>query len=133
MEIDITRFFNEADAFEFSASRMERGENAGAETWNNAKTEASDSPLLTTPEQLDALRAYVKGFGAWSEEEIAAWSDVECNALFIQIISGDIRETGMYAGDDFDWKEYEAGAEKGHWSGNLYRAETGEVFYSLSN
>ena len=92
MEIDITNFFNNAEPFDFSASVAERGENAGRDTWNNAKREGAASPLLTTPEQLDALRSYVKGFGAWDDDEIAAWDDAECNALFIQLISGDMRE-----------------------------------------
>ena len=73
MEIDITRFVTEADPYEFSASIAERGDNAGPETWRNAVAEGESSPLLTTPEQLDALRAYMKGFGAWDDEEIAAW------------------------------------------------------------
>ena len=79
MEIDVTAFFENADPFEFSHSRAEGGANAGPQTWANAKEEAQRSPLLTTPEQLDALRSYV----------IAAWSPIECNALFIQLISGD--------------------------------------------
>ncbi len=116
MEIDITRFFNEADPSEFSASRAERGQNAGPKTWANAKTEAAKSPLLTTPEQLEALRRYVQDFGAWSEEEIAAWDDVECNATFIQLVSGDMREAGA-EGD----------------GGNSYRGDDGRVYYSLSH
>ena len=131
MEINITRFFNEADPSDFSASRAERGEHAGRETWNAAKDEGADSPLLKTEEELAALRSYVKDFGAWDDEEIAAWDAVECNALFIQLVSGDIRETGMFAGDEWDWAEYERGAERGNWSGNLYRADNGDVFYSL--
>ena len=133
MDINITRFFHDADAFEFSASRAERGEHAGRETWSAAKDEGADLPLLKTPDEINALRSYVKAFGAWSDEEIAAWSGVECNALFIQLVSGDIRETGMFAGDSFDWKEYERGAEAGNWNGNLFRADNGDIFYLLSN
>ena len=133
MEINITEFFNGADPSEFSASKMERGEHAGRETWNAAKIEGEDSPLLKTPAEIKALRRYVEEFGAWDDKEIAAWSNIECNALFVQLISGDIRETGMYAGDSWDWEEYERGAEAGHWRGNLFRADDGDVFYSLSN
>jgi hypothetical protein len=131
MDINITRFFHDADAFEFSASQAERGKHAGAETWANAKAEGAESPLLKTEEEIDALRFYVKDFGAWDDEEIAAWDSVECNALFIQLVSGDIRETGMFAGDQWDWAEYERGAERGNWSGNLYRAGDGKIYYSL--
>ena len=79
MEIDITPFFTESDPFDFSASVAERGQNAGPETWLNALEASARAPLLTTPEQIQALRDYVKGFGAWSREEIAAWTPVECS------------------------------------------------------
>ena len=133
MEIDITDFFNESDPSEYSASIAETGlSDIGKRTWRAAKDESARAPLLSTSDEIDALRSYVKDFGAWSEEEIAAWTEIECNALFIQLISGDIRETGMFAGDSFDWEEYERGAERGRWSGNLFKS--GErVFYSLSH
>lgn len=131
MDINITSFFKNADPFEFSGSIAERGKNAGSETWNNAKQEAVREPLLTTLEEIAALRSYVKDFGAWEDEEIAAWTKQECNALFIQLISGDIRESGLDTVEP-DWGEYEEGAEEGHYSGNLYRADDGAIYYSLS-
>lgn len=127
MEIDITSFFENAEPFEFSASIAERGENAGPETWANAKREGADSPLLTTPKQIEALRRYVKNFGAWDAEEIAAWSEVECNALFIQIVSGDIREAGLNNGDP-DWAAYKKDEDGSH---NLYRASDGNIYFSI--
>lgn len=134
MEIDITSFFKSADPFEFSASRAERGQNAGPETWANAKREASESPLLTTPEQLEALRDHMRDFGAWEDEEIAAWDADNCNALFVQLVSGDMREAGLDNDpDDADWEDYHARAEEGQCSGAIYRADDGRVYYSLSN
>jgi hypothetical protein len=140
MEINITRFFQDADAFEFSASVAERGQNAGKETWSNAVREGTDSPLLKTPEELQALRDYVRGFGAWDDEEIAAWSDAECNALFVQLISGDMREMeSLCIGDDgeIDWTRYEELANEGTISGSIYRADigdnVGDIFYYLGS
>ena len=124
MEIDITAFFENADPFEFSHSRA----NAGPQTWANAKEEAQRSPLLTTPEQLDALRSYVREFGAWSEEEIAAWGPIECNALFIQLISGDMRE-GNLDREEPDWDAYEADDSLTH---NIFKAGNDKIYYSLS-
>lgn len=129
MEIDITTFFENADPFEFSHSRAEGGANAGPQTWANAKEEAQRSPLLTTPEQLDALRSYVREFGAWSEEEIAAWGPIECNALFIQLISGDIRE-GNLDREEPDWDAYEADDSLTH---NIFKADNDKIYYSLSH
>ena len=131
MEIDITAFVENADPFDYSHSIAEGGENAGADTWNAAMTEATSSPLLTTPDQLEALREYVKDFGAWSDEEIAAWSDAECNALFIQLISGDLREAHLDGELTEDaWADYERRA------GNIFRVK-GEaeitIYYSLTH
>ena len=112
MEINVTAFVKNEDPFEYSASRAERGENAGRETWGNAKRAPM---LLTEPEHFDALRVYVKGFGSWGEAEIAAWTEQECNAIFVQLISGDMRE-----------------AEAGQIGGHLFRGDDGEVYYSLS-
>lgn len=35
--------------------------------------------------------------------------------------------------EEIEWQEYEIQANKGRISGNLYRSDSGEVFYSLSN
>jgi hypothetical protein len=131
MEINITRFVINADPFDFSASRAERGDNAGRVTWNNAKAEGESSPLLITPEQLEALRDHVRGYGAWDKEEIAAWSDAECNALFIQLISGDMREAGMDECDieDFDWYEYQQGSI----SGRIYKGDDNQIYFYLGD
>jgi len=133
MEIDITRFVTESDPYEFSASQHEMGGSAGEITWNNAKQAGADSPLLETEEQLQALRDHVAGYGAWDSDEIAAWSDSECNALFIQIISGDMRESGMDSCDmaEFDWAEYEKDSNAGEIPGNIFRGDTGLIYYYL--
>jgi len=91
MEIDITRFYNEAAPMDYSASVMEIGDDAGPSTWRAAMEDAPDYNLLDTNDKREAFRRHISGFGAWSAEEIAAWSDTELNALFMQLISGDIR------------------------------------------
>lgn len=134
MEIDITSFFNEADAYNFSASAAEMGDDAGRITWSNAMREASETALLSTDEELDALRAYVKDFGAWEDEEIDGWDADHCNALFIQLISGDMREIERSCmGDDgeVNWTEYERLSEQGTIAGNLYRGTGGRIYYYL--
>lgn len=136
MEIDVTRFFNDADPYDFSASMAERGNNAGPETWANAVREGTDAPLLTTEDELAALRDYAKRFGAWSEDEVAAWSDAECNALFIQFISGDMREIEalcMKDDGEVDWDQYEAMASEGQISSNLFQGIDGHIYYYLGH
>lgn len=135
MEIDISSFFNDADHFEFSASIAKRGQNAGEETWANAKAEATQTPLLTTTEQLDAWRDDMKGFGAWDDEEIDGWSATECNALFIQFVSGDIREIESTCADDngeIDWSKYRRQAESGRIGGRISHCEDGRIYWQLN-
>lgn len=90
MEIDITEFVKNDDPSYYSANVAELGPDAARITWRNAMAESAQGALLSTPEQLDALRQWAKGTGAWDASERAAWSDEECNALFIQLVSGDI-------------------------------------------
>jgi hypothetical protein len=134
MEINVTRFFNGADASQFSASAAELGANAGRLTWRNALIEANCNPILVTPEEIAALRDYVREFGAWEDDKIDGWSNEECNALFFQLISGDIRELESLAmGDDgeVDWQEARLLAEQGCIGGNLYLGDDGCVYFYL--
>jgi hypothetical protein len=132
MEIDITQFFADADPFEFSASRAERGQNAGPETWANALEEAKGAPMLKTEDELAAFRSYVEDFGAWSTEEIVAWSPTECNALFVQMVSGDIREADLDQ-EKPDWIAYETGVAAGRYAGNLFVGDDDHIYYSLAS
>lgn len=128
MELDITEFFTNAAPMDYSASAMEFGQDVGAITWRHACEDSPDYMMLDTDEKRDDFRRYAKGFGAWTEEEIAAWSDIELNALCIQMIAGDIREAGLMAdSDDTDWQEYENG-ENAH---TLWRAADGKIYYSI--
>lgn len=129
MELNITKFFRTAAPSDYSASRMELGDNAGPITWRAAVEAFEEYPLLDTDDKRAAFRAFAAGFGAWSTDEIAAWSDAELNALCVQFVAGDIREAGLDT-DAPDWTEYEADAQRGHHSGRLFTAR-GEVFYTL--
>ena len=127
MEINITQFYNDANPATYSASVAELGDNAGRITWDNAvQRSALGSMLLDTPDKLEAMRAWAKSSGGWNDAEIAAWSDVELNALFIQLVSGDMREKG-----DMSWEEYQALSEAGTVSGALFEGVDGDIYYVL--
>lgn len=133
MEINITRFFTDAAPMDYSASVAEIGNNAGRDTWNAACDDAADyGPMLDTPDKLDAMRAWAKSSGAWDAAEIAAWSDIEVNALFIQFVAGDMREAGLNCQNP-NWTQYEADAEAGHCAGNIFRADDGQVYFYLGD
>ena len=127
MEVNITKFFNEESPRDYSASVAELGNDAGALTWNYANEQAADAPLLTTPEQLENVRAYFEGFGAWEREEIDAWSATELNALLVQDISGNMRD---YCDDvtEWDWEEYQQLSEAGQVGGCIYKGDDGQIY-----
>lgn len=107
MEINISAYYDANPAM-YSGSVAELGDNAGKITWNNAKE--SGYTLLDTADKLEAMRKWALSSGGWNDEEIAAWTDVELNALFIQLVFGDIRE----------------GNED-----SIFTADDGQIYYSL--
>ncbi len=129
MELNITHFFNTAAPMDYSASVAEIGDDAGPATWAAACEDSPANMLLDDDAKRDAFKAHIAGFGAWTDEEIAAWTEVELNALFMQLISGDMREADIGPESTADeWMEYEADDNCGH---EIYRATDGEVYYSL--
>lgn len=120
MELDITHMMDD-DMFELSGSIAERGANAGAETWANSIEYAKAHPLLKDDEEREEARRFFKGFGAWDEEKIAAWSDVELEALVSQYIAGSIRETEGY--DSFE--EYQEANDGGNC---IYKGDDGRWY-----
>lgn len=132
MQINVTRFYNEAAPMDYSASVAEIGANAGPDTWQAAKDDAGDWNMLDTDEKRQAFREWVKPFGAWDDDEIVAWSDVELNALFVQWVAGDIRECLEWDVDDV-WTNYQELAEAGQVPSNLWRDDQGQVFFSLDH
>lgn len=132
MELDITEFFNNAAPMDYSAGVAEIGQGAGAVTWSAACEDAPDYPLLDTEEKREAAREWAAGFGAWGEEEIAAWSDIELTALLIQYISGDIIEFQVLAGGD--WHAWRDLCEAGTCSGRLFGGDMstdGRVYFMI--
>lgn len=122
-EVIITRLIDDVDPAELSGSVAERGQNAGPETWANAKAEATERPLLD-PADHDEVREFFKGFGAWDDDEIAAWSPADLDALVLQYAAGDLRILqDLCPGDGLggiDWAEAEALSDAGTVSGCIY-------------
>ena len=135
MEIEITRFFYEADPWDFSASIAERGANAGPLTWKNSMAEAAEHPLLKD-DQLDTARDYFREFGAWDDDQIDAWSTTEVNAMVTQYIAGNWREMQALCSDDhgeIDWARVEELSSEGSIHGDIYPDAEGRVWFSMSS
>lgn len=125
MELNITRFYNTTCPRDYFASI------AGPDTWRAACDDSHDYMMLDTADKLQAMREHVAGFGAWTDEEIASWTDVELNALLIQMIAGDIRESCL--ADGGSWAMYYEEAEQGIVSGNLFSDDAGQVYYTIED
>ncbi len=136
-ELNITHLFTDESPFvpfDLSNNKATLGDNAGALTWNASKECAAEIVLLDTDEKKEAFRDFVKDSGGWSEDEIAAWNDTELNALLLQWIAGDVRE----AFDDtefneWDWSDYQDRSEAGSVSSRLFKADDGQIYFSISN
>lgn len=142
-ELDITLFVRVEEPAEFSASRVELGNDAAKITWGNAVEHAKNTRLdnaapWITAENRDVFDAWVREFGAWDAKEIAAWSLDECNALLIQYISGDLRELESLCfseTDEFgiDWGKAQKLSEEGAISGNIYKGDDGKVYFYMGS
>ena len=132
MELDITEVFNKivGEPQLYSASQFELGPDAGKITWQAANTFSNDTLLLNTDEKQEAAIGFFAGFGAWSDDELRVMSRQELNALLVQFIAGDIRESVSLQDDPIDWDEYEAECQQGTVAGYLFYSE-GKVYYTL--
>lgn len=110
MEIEITEIINNENIEYVTGSIAQLGNDAASITWNRAKNLASE--IKFTTEQLAAIRDYAGYFGAWTKEEIAAWSDTEVTALMLQFINTEIQEHGP------NFTE-----------GNIFRTEENKYYY----
>ena len=137
MEIDITHFVRTAETHNFSASRAELGDNAGKITWDNAVREAASTQLISETDR-DEFESWVRDFGAWSQDEIKAWSLDECNALLIQYLSGDLRELKSLCysdSDEFgiDWNEAEKLSHAGTIGGRIFKSDDSRVYFYMGS
>lgn len=134
MEINITELFNSICPSDFSASIAEIGYNAGRDTWLASKEEAEDTQPINTQEQQDAFISHMSNIGYSEADEMQSWSSIELNALFIQLVSGDMRE--FLAGfsidaENWDWIQYELEVIQGNCCGNMFQGVDNEIYYYL--
>lgn len=95
--IKISDVFGEIGPELVIACQAELGPNCAKITWDNAMRLAE---TLAVPETFyPEMRDYVRGYGAWSADEIATWSDQELRAFALQEIAAELREM---ARDSYD-------------------------------
>jgi hypothetical protein len=126
MEIDVTHMVEDEDQMPMlSGSIAELGKDAGPRTWKNSVAYGAEHPLLKTDDERDAARHHFRGYGAWSREQIDAWSEDELQGIVCQDVAAAIREREAYDSDE----EFEAACESGRASGRLYRSGNRWFFY----
>lgn len=123
-EIDVSPIWDE-DCALLSGSRFELGDNAGQITWRNCLALAERLPLITD-ENRDDVRDHFRDYGAWDDEEIAAWLDTDLSAMVWQEAASCMREFREYCKEDYD--RYEKACEAGQVSGRL-SLEPGKAWY----
>ncbi len=130
-EIDVTDFLSGHRLKYFSGSITELGNDAGRQTWAECKDKAEDWRPLDSDEKQETFRAFVESSGGWTEDEIAAWSDAELNALCIQWIAGDARECGI-DGEDLsaiNWAKIGQAQENGQAPSSIFRGDDGRIYW----
>lgn len=134
MEININKYFeNELCASDFSASVAALGNNAGQLTWSYAKEEAQDTVLLTTFDQFAAFIDHIESMGFDFSEDYKPMDGKELNALFIQIISGDIRDSEGLSESPINWILYEEESQAGQISSNIFKGTDNNIYYYLGS
>jgi len=130
MELDVTHMVDDSDSMpNLSGSRAELGQDAGKITWNNSVEYGRNKPLLTTDAMRDEARSYFQGFGAWTAEQIAAWSEEELQGVMCQDVAAAVREMEHY-----DTHEaFEQACEEGHCSGSLYLGTNGHWYFYVGS
>jgi hypothetical protein len=106
IELNITRYFadGENDPYYMSNSTSNLGSNAARITWQHSLN-AADGNLLTTDEALQAVRDWLKGFGAWDDAEIAGYSSQELEAFVLQDAASAINEILSILERDYEYDD----------------------------
>lgn len=132
-ELDVSTIVSSIAPRDYSASAAELGQDAGRITWAAACEDARE--LFADNFNRESFDAYFAGFGAWTNEELAAHTDEESAALMLQFIAGDMREADLDGGaepfTDEWWPQYEAASADGMVNGRFFRADDGRVFYYI--
>jgi len=131
--IDVTKFIQTCSMRDFSASVAEIGSNAGAATWQASIEESEEFDFLPTPNLLQEFREWLKPWGGWSDDEIAAMSDQHLRALCLQWIAGDWRECFDCSPDAVDWDDYGTRASEGNCPSSFYRDDAGLIFWDMTH
>ena len=134
MDINITAFFNDCNSHDLSGSVATHGQNVGLTTWLACKDSAEKMapPLLNTQDQYKAFTLHMDSMGFSEAGTMTDWPLVELNALFLQLIAGDINENEHLDSDllECDFVAYEGDEST---SGSIYQGDDGQIYYYIGS
>jgi len=129
MELIVTCMFEDIDLMPtLCGSCAELGPDAGRITWENSKAYSKRHPLLLSRAEIELAREYFSDYGAWTDEQLAALSDEDIQALATQEVAAQIRDFEE-AGN---WEAYHQQIEAGRIQGGLFRFG-GQVYFNMSH
>ena len=129
MKIDITDWIAQTDPSMLSGSVAELGPRAGKITWQNSCDAVSEFNPLPDADALQEFREWLKPWGAWDDDEIAAMSDDHLRALCLQWIAGDWRE--CFEDQEPNWEDYQIRAESGSCPSSFYESD-GRIYWDMT-
>lgn len=94
---NVTAMFRNREPWDCSNNVATLGDQCARLTWQCALEIAAghDRWLMSDlGDACEAMRSWAIDTGAWDREETAAWSNVECLALFIQNVASELRSLG---------------------------------------
>lgn len=97
IKINVSAMFSHCEPWDCSNSVANMGPGAARLTWAcSIGAAACHEDWLMSPlaEALEFARDWARETGAWDQDEIKAWSDLECLALLVQNVASDMRELG---------------------------------------
>lgn len=133
MEIDVTDFLASTDCSMLSGSVAELGTDAGRITWQNSIDTVKEFNPLPDDAALQEFRDWLRPWGGWSDDEIAAMSDEHLRALCAQWIASDWRECFDCDSNAADWADYESMASDGTCPSSFYRDDAGRIFWDMTH
>jgi len=132
MQIDITDWIASIDPGMLSGSIAELGDRAGALTWQNSCDAVKDFNPLPDADALQEFRDWLKPWGAWDDDEIAAMSDDHLRALCLQWIASDWREA-FEDQEPPNWEDYQIRAEAGSCPSSFYHDDAGIIYWDMTH
>ena len=101
----------------------------GSDTW--WRTENAPEWNFIPADQLDYFREWLREWGAWDADEIAAMDVAHLQSMCLQWIAGDVRQCGIDKPAP-DWSRIRGDQEDGRIPSSIYRGDDGAIYWECA-